>query len=33
MVQQKRIGVSTKFGHDEWHPLGHKAGHEGDVAR
>ena len=32
-VQHKRIGVSTKFGHDERYPLGHQARHKDHVAR
>jgi hypothetical protein len=32
-VQHEWIRISSKLGHDEWHPLGHQAGNKGHVAR
>jgi hypothetical protein len=32
-MQHKGIGIAAQLGDDEWHPLGHQAGHEGDVTR
>jgi hypothetical protein len=32
-MQHEGIGVPSQFGNDEWHPLSHEAGDEGNVAR
>jgi hypothetical protein len=32
-MQHKGIGIAAQLGDDEWHPLSHQTGHEGDIAR
>jgi len=32
-VQDEWVNIRTKFGHEEWHPMHHKATNEVNIAR